>query len=115
MKTLSKLANPVFIIAVLLLVVNDWYLKTAYGNALTGKLSDFAGLFALPFFLSALSPSKAKWWYSLTLVLFVVWKSELVQPVINALNHIGIRVNRTVDYSDFIALLILPLSYYAFK
>jgi len=115
MKTLSKLANPVFIIAVLLLVVNDWYLKTTYGNAITGKLSDFAGLFALPFFLSALSPSKTKWWYSLTLVLFVVWKSELVQPVINALNHIGIPVNRTVDSTDYMALLILPFSYYAFE
>jgi len=115
MKPSQKLASPLFLITVLLLVVNDWYLKTAYANTLTGKLSDFAGLFGLPFFLSALFPGKVKWWYGLTAIIFIFWKSVLAQPFIDTFNHIGVPVNRTVDYSDCLALSILPLSWYAFK
>jgi len=64
MKTTQKLGNPGFIIAVLLLVLNDWYLKETCPNVLTGKLSDFAGLFAFPFLLSALFPRRTVTVYS---------------------------------------------------
>jgi hypothetical protein len=110
-----KLGNPVFIAAVLLLIVNDWYLKQTFHNGLTGKLSDFAGLFAFPFLLSALFPRKIKLVYFFTFLFFVVWKSSLVQPVIDALNGAGIPVHRTIDYTDYIALLILPVSFYQFN
>lgn len=115
MKTSSKLANPLFIVAMLLLVLNDWYLKPTFSNGFTGKLSDFAGLFALPFFLSALFPGKVKWWYSFTLVFFIFWKSVLVQPLIDVLNHIGLPVHRTIDFTDYIALIVLPFSYHLFN
>jgi hypothetical protein len=65
-----KLGSPVFITAVLLLIANDWYFKQTFHNGLTGKLSDFAGLFAFPFLLSALFPRKIKLVYFVTLYAF---------------------------------------------
>ena len=41
-----------FLGSLALLIVNDHYLKAAYPSALTGKLSDVAGLFAFVYFLS---------------------------------------------------------------
>lgn len=53
------LRPPVFI-AVTLVVINDQLLKERYGNWLTGKLSDVAGVFVLPLvMLSALE--LARW------------------------------------------------------
>lgn len=48
----------------------------------------------------------------MTGILFVFWKSELAQPIFDFANSHGIGINRTVDYTDFVALLILPISYY---
>jgi hypothetical protein len=110
----QKLTHPVFIASVILLIINDWFLKASFHNACTGKISDFAGLFAFPFFLSALVPQWKKTLHILTAVLFVFWKSELSQPFINWLNAIQIPVGRTIDYSDNIALLSIPLSYHIF-
>jgi hypothetical protein len=110
-----KLGNPYFMGAVAALLINDWYLKQTYHNQFTGKLSDFAGLFAFPFFLSALLPRRAVLIYLATLFLFIVWKSPLAQPAINSLNELGIPVWRVLDYSDYLALLILPLSFFVFK
>ena len=98
-------------ISVVLLLVNDFYLKYEYHNYLTGKLSDFVGLFAFPYFVSLLFKSKVKTIYILTGILFIFWKSSSSQFTINFVNNIGIGINRVVDYSDLIALLILPLSY----
>jgi len=115
MKAIQKLGNPAFWLSVIVLVINDWYLKHTFSNSITGKLSDFAGLFAFPFFFAALFPKhKHKIFYA-TLLLFVVWKSPLVQPLINRLNHLGIGLHRTVDYTDYVALLILPVSLLVFE
>ena len=98
-------------ISVGLLLVNDFYLKYQFHNYLTGKLSDFVGLFAFPYFVSLLFKSKVKTVYILTGILFIFWKSSSSQFAIDFMNNIGIGINRIVDYSDLIALLILPLSY----
>jgi hypothetical protein len=115
MKAKQKLGNPIFIFSVLLLVLNDWYLKQTFSNGLTGKLSDFAGLFAFPFFLSAIFPKKAVQLYVFTFLLFIVWKSAFIQPVIDFLNSLGIPFHRTIDYTDYLALIILPFSFYIFN
>ena len=115
MRNNQKLGQPLFIAAVLLLVLNDWVLKSDYSNWFTGKLSDFAGLFAFPFFLSAFFPTAEKRLYGITLVLFIAWKSPIVQPVIDGLNGIGLPTHRTIDYSDLIALAVLPFSYHVFQ
>lgn len=41
------LLNAIFLFALVILIVNDHYWKAVYGNILTGKLSDFAGLILL--------------------------------------------------------------------
>jgi hypothetical protein len=115
MHTRQKLGNPLFIIAVLVMLINDWYLKQTYPGFISGKLSDFTGLFAFPFFIAALFPGRTGWVYIITFILFLYWKSPLAQPFIDGLQILGIPLNRVVDYSDYIALSILPLSYYTFK
>jgi hypothetical protein len=45
---------PVATVSLAILIVNDHVLKERYANAVTGKLSDFAGLVFFPLFLVAL-------------------------------------------------------------
>lgn len=104
--------GKLFLISVGLLLLNDFYLKYQFHNYLTGKLSDFVGLFAFPYFVSLLIKNKVKTIYILTGMSFVFWKSSSSQFAIDFINNIGIGINRVVDYSDLIALLILPLSYH---
>ena len=102
------LTAPSFVAAVLLLVVNDWVLKAAYGSWWTGKLSDFAGLYAFPLFWSAFLPRRHALILVLTGVGFLVWKSPLSDPLIAAWNTLGLwPVTRVLDYTDWIALVAL--------
>lgn len=110
-KPKNLIYRKLFLISVVLLLLNDFYLKYHFHNYLTGKLSDFVGLFAFPYFVSLLFKSKIKPIYILTGVLFLFWKSNLSQFIFDYFNGIGIGINRVVDYSDFMALLVLPLSY----
>ncbi len=112
MKEEVRLYRILFIVSICLLLLNDLYLKYSYHNWLTGKLSDFAGLFAFPFFWSCVFPRKIKIIYISTAVLFIFWKSEISQPVIEFFQSFGLPINRTVDNTDLIALIILPLSYF---
>jgi hypothetical protein len=107
----NLLRSKLFLLGVVVLAVNDHYLKLAYPNWFTGKLSDFAGLFILPIFLSAISPRLIKFNYIFSALAFIIWKSPLVEPLIVGGNAIGIPLHRTVDPTDLIALAILPLSY----
>jgi hypothetical protein len=50
MKT-SFMVRPLPLLAVAVLVVNDHLLKQCFPGVITGKLSDFAGLFFFPLFL----------------------------------------------------------------
>jgi hypothetical protein len=52
--SLSCLAHPVTLASLVLLLLNDHVLKTLTPSWLTGKLSDFAGLFFFPFLLATL-------------------------------------------------------------
>jgi len=44
MKRKDLVLNSYFVIGLIVLILNDFYLKYEYGNFVTGKLSDFAGL-----------------------------------------------------------------------
>lgn len=107
----KQLYRVLFLVSVLLLLFNDLYLKFAFHNYLTGKLSDFAGLFAFPYFFSCFFPKKIKPIYFFTGILFIFWKSEFSQPMFDLAHSFGIGINRTIDYSDLMALFILPFSY----
>ena len=108
----KHLYRILFLTSIFLLLINDFFLKFEYHNYLTGKLSDFAGLFALPYFVSCFFPKKIKPIYLITGILFLYWKSELSQPIFDFAHSYDIGINRTVDYTDLVALLILPISYF---
>ena len=115
MKEDVRLYRILFISSICLLLLNDLYLKYTYHNGFTGKLSDFAGLFAFPFFWSCIFPKKIKTIYISTAILFVYWKSEMSQPVFAIIQSFGVPIDRTVDYSDLVSLSILPFSYWYWK
>lgn len=109
-------ATPTFLVSLTLLLLNDFYLKYHYPSVLTGKLSDFAGLFIFPFFFSAFFKKQSRHIYILTGLLFIFWKSSLSQPFIDWLcNLTTLGFYRTVDPTDLIALTVLPFSYFSFQ
>lgn len=110
------LLNYIFILGIILLFLNDHFLKWEYSNWVTGKLSDVVGLLIFPFFLTFLFPKSKKLNVLFTGIFFLFWKSPFSQGFIDFYNSITfIEITRVVDYSDYIALFILPLSYYCLK
>ena len=108
------LLRPLFLIALGSLILNDVYLKYEFHNILTGKLSDFAGLFLFPYFISTLIIKRTKHIYWLTALMFIWWKSEYSQFFIDSAQSIGIPIDRVPDPWDLSALLVLPISYFRF-
>ena len=76
------LTSDLFVISLIILLINDFILKRYIGNWITGKLSDFAGLFIFPLFWSALFPRFKNGVHLVTLIMFVFWKSILSQDFI---------------------------------
>lgn len=105
-----------FLICLLLLLVNDFYLKFVFPGFLTGKLSDFSGLFIFPYFFSVFFIRQKKQIYFLTSFLFILWKLPVTSPLINWINDFDvIYLRRITDVTDLIAILILPVSYKYFN
>lgn len=106
------LISRLFIISLILLLLNDFLLKDLFHNTITGKLSDFAGLFIFPLVGWHLFGRK-KAIYVFTFIFFIFWKTPLSEPFINLWNSFfWYKLSRVIDYSDLIALSILPVSYY---
>jgi hypothetical protein len=102
-----------FVFSLILLILNDFYFKSHYHNWITGKLSDFTGLFVFAIFFIAFFSIRKNIVLILTAILFIFWKSEFSTSIINHFNNLHIiTIGRVVDYSDYLALLILPLVYY---
>lgn len=108
---------PLFGVAVLLL--NDHVFKSAFHNTLTGKLSDVAGCFFLPLYVSAVLAllTNLRWQHrvasgaALTALLFTSIKisahaSEVVTSSLEVLSQpLGIaRLHVVADPTDLIAL-----------
>lgn len=108
---LHWLLHPVFLTCIALLLLNDLYLKYAFHNWVTGKLSDITGLIALTIAGFALMNTR-KWVTMVVVALFFCWwKSSLSEPVISFFNEqFQFPLYRVVDYSDYIALCFLPLT-----
>lgn len=109
---LHLLLSRGFITGLLVLIINDHLLKGYYGNWITGKLSDFAGLFIFPMFFTALFPKAIRFHHLFTFVFFIFWKTGLSEGFIQWINSIGFPAGRVVDYTDFMALFSVPASYY---
>jgi hypothetical protein len=110
------LLNTVFIVGLMILLLNDHFLKAQFGNWFTGKLSDFAGLLIFPLFLKFVFPLSSRQAIGITFLGFLFWKSPFIQPMLDAYNTLGFwSLSRVVDYSDYLAFLMLPLSYYVLE
>jgi hypothetical protein len=112
---IGRLVSFSFLLSLGLLLLNDFFLKQLYGNWFTGKLSDFAGLFAFTFFFITLCPRHRQKIIILVSVVFVYWKSELSQPLIDLLHGLGIHLDRTLDLTDLIALPMIFLASFICK
>ncbi|MFK7772305.1 MAG: hypothetical protein AB8F94_09200 [Saprospiraceae bacterium] len=108
---LDLLQSKIFIFSLLLVLVNDFILKYNSPSWLTGKLSDFAGLFVFAVFWMAFFPKKRNTIVWATAIIFTWWKSPLSQPLIEYWNEIVFySIDRVIDYSDLMALLVLPFA-----
>jgi hypothetical protein len=108
--------SPGFTVGLILLLFNDHYLKSTFHNFFTGKLSDVAGLFIFPIFFAVLLPKFKKHIYWITAIGFIFWKSPFSGSLIEIWNSLGLfTIKRVIDYSDLIALFILPVSYRYFE
>lgn len=108
---LDVLVQPAFLIGLAVLLFNDFYLKSHYPCWVTGKLSDFSGLYIFTQFVAALARINIRSSAIASAFLFVFWKSSVATPFIEFVNQYSATpIYRTVDYTDLIALGILPLA-----
>jgi hypothetical protein len=106
------LLHPLVLLSLFILLVNDCFWKYEYHNWLTGKLSDLTGLIVLAAFLNVFFSNK-KAVIVFCSLFFIWWKSGFSQGSLNSLNHfLQLRLYRTIDYSDLICLIILPLVFF---
>ncbi|MFM7859608.1 MAG: hypothetical protein ACKO96_48695 [Flammeovirgaceae bacterium] len=95
------------------LLLNDHYLKYAFSNWLTGKLSDVVGIIVLPLLLAFIFPKLKKYSVWMSALLFAFWKSPFSQSLIDLYNQIAfIQTSRIVDFTDMYVLLLLPVPYF---
>jgi len=108
--------NYVFIVGIMLLFLNDHVFKWEFSNWVTGKLSDFLGILLLPMFLTYFFPKHLKMNIFVTVIFFAFWKSPFSQPFIEFYNRFAfIEITRVVDYSDLIAISMVPFSFLFIK
>ena len=112
-KRLHLLLSPGFILCLTALILNDHIAKAVFHNWLTGKISDVAGLFAFALFWCAVAPRWKRSIFVAILACFMVWKTELSDPIIHLFNRSSmLAFDRVVDYSDLLALSVLPLAFW---
>lgn len=114
---LSALSRPAALASIALLLLNDHVFKRFFPSILTGKLSDFAGLFFFPLLLSALigliepRPRRAAGWgFGLTGLVFTALK--LSPPLAGWAGNLlggfpGGKAAITPDATDLAALVML--------
>jgi len=107
------LLNYVFIFCLVVLFVNDHYIKFNYSGWLSGKLSDAAGIIILPLILAYIFPKIGKMAVIVSALLFLFWKSEFSQALIDLYNQYSfVETSRIIDYSDLVVFVFLPVPYY---
>ena len=114
MRRKDLLLTPYFLICLILLILNDTYFKWTFHNELTGKLSDFTGLYIFPIFIAYLFPKITKYSALLVGVFFIIWKSPYSSPFIDFINlNSFFEFHRVIDYTDYFALMVLPFSHFS--
>lgn len=111
-RNLYLLTTPGFLVGLSLLLANDFLFKPLFNNWLTGKLSDFAGLFIFPLFWTVCAPRHKRAVFLLTGIGFLFWKSGLSQPLIDEWNYLTpLTLARERDATDLLALFMLVPAY----
>lgn len=107
------LVSPGFLLALGVLLLNDHVLKPHLPGMLSGKLSDFAGLFIVGMLVVAIAGvRRAPLSLVAVAVLFAFWKSPLADAAIAFWSAIApYRIGRVVDYTDLLALPMLLLAF----
>lgn len=116
---IALLRQPHFIIALLILLINDHFIKIQYPSFLSGKLSDFAGLFIFPIFvyvvIGNILPKKhsALYLVILTGAIFALLQVDTVlEKIKTAIVFLNLPEPTLVaDLSDLVTLSILPISF----
>ncbi len=112
--------HPILLVSLALLLINDHYLKEAFPGVISGKLSDIAGLICWTWFwLTLLANRRVEVHITAVLVTavgFVWWKSPLSDAFIMQWNtFMPYSIGRVVDYTDLLALAVLPVVLYKFQ
>lgn len=116
MRNKFLLCNVIFILSLIILFLNDHFLKLHFHNWFTGKLSDVTGIVLLPFLLTFLFPRLRQNSVYFTALFFIFWKSPYSEKLIGIYNLFSpISIHRVVDYSDLLALIFLIIPYYFIK
>lgn len=110
----KHILNSVFLISLVILLLNDHFLKASFHNGVTGKLSDIFGIIVFVQFLSIFgSENSRKYIYLFSAIAFTVWKLELSTSFIETWNKLDLfTIGRTVDYTDLFCLSILIPVYF---
>lgn len=109
-KLAATLTTWPFVASLLVLLVNDAWLKAAYPGLVTGKLSDVAGTAVVTLLLLTVLPNRPGLVYAGMAAAFAWWKSPLSQPFLDAANALlPVTLGRVVDYTDLLALCVMPL------
>ena len=113
----SALIHPAFLLSLGLLLLNDHIFKGSGGlpGALTGKLSDFAGMIVAPTLALAVvgtSGSRRIWAYGVAVLPFLAINlSSGAAASFEQLGALfGLSYHVTVDPTDLFALVVLPLN-----
>jgi hypothetical protein len=108
-RVIHTLTRWPFLTALALLLLNDFWLKVQFPGVVTGKLSDFAGIAVIALPCLAAFPRRARAIYLAIAAAFLWWKSSLSGSFISFANEVlPYAIARVVDYSDLLALLVLP-------
>ncbi|HCR70693.1 MAG TPA: hypothetical protein DIW23_04545 [Anaerolineae bacterium] len=114
---LIVLTHPLILLSIFILLINDHVLKVYIPSALTGKISDFAGLFFFPILLSAILNLVFQSFQSrkIALASFIftaIWFSLIKTiPFFKNLTENIFNIQIVLDPSDLMALIMLPLAW----
>jgi len=114
---IGEALHPVALAAVVVLVVNDWVAKRHWPGALTGKLSDIAGLVFAPLALSALiglvtrrHVTRARLIGCIAATGIVFAATKLSVTIAHAIASLGFHAHIVADPTDLFCLPALLVS-----
>jgi len=116
MRNKNLILNYIFITGILILFVNDQFLKFKFPGLITGKLSDVCGIIIFPLLLTYIFPKLQEKSIWVAMLIFAYWKSEYSQNLIDFYNRFSpIETSRIIDYFDLLVFILLPIPYYILK